>query len=108
MIEPMGWKFSVRGDRCQESTNCGRSTACIGSTNSCDVSAWRRATMAHADGSRLSRRHAQGRSHQTGRALRVVYPLPPPGAHAIFVHRDDTVAITSRVVRIVKHVLRDD
>ena len=48
-----------------------------------------------------------GHTKEGGR-LRVVQSLPPPGAHAIFENRDETVSITSRVLRVIKNIPRDD
>ena len=40
--------------------------------------------------------------------LKVVFSLPPPGTRAIFENRDETISVTSRVLRVVKLIPRDD
>ena len=48
-----------------------------------------------------------GHTRVSGR-VKAVESLPPPGSYAIFENRDETVLMTSRVLRVVKNIRRDD
>lgn len=70
------------------------------------------AVEASDDGAPQPNHQCQGATLKGGHAkvagrLKAFPSLPPPGSYAIFANRDETVLMTSRVLRVVKNVQGD-
>ena len=70
------------------------------------------AVEASSDGTPQSDHECQGATLKGGHTrvngrVKAVESLPPPGGYAIFENRDESVLMTSRVLRVVKNIPRD-